>query len=151
MNERIKELRNVLGLTQQQFADQPGTSRANKRNTIATYEQGKINPSDVSISLLCQEFDVNETWLREGSGDMFKHSDNISLQQGRQCTVEDFYNMPGYTRAELISGQIIDMPAPSTMHQITSSELHYAISSYIKSKGIHCRVLTAPIGVQLRP
>ncbi|MDE7417180.1 MAG: helix-turn-helix domain-containing protein [Lachnospiraceae bacterium] len=147
IHERIKVLRNTLGLTQQQFANKLSL----KRNTIATYEQGKINPSDVSISLLCREFDVNETWLREGSGDMFKHSDNMPLQQGRCCTVKDFYNMPGYIRAELISGQVIYMAAPSTMPQIISSELHFAINSYIKSKGGHCRVLTSPISVQLRP
>ncbi len=71
MNERIKELRKVLGLTQQQFADKIGI----KRTTIATYENGRNTPIDAVISLICLKFNVNETWLREGSGDMFISSD----------------------------------------------------------------------------
>lgn len=68
MNERIKELRNVLKLTQQVFADKVGTSRSN----IACYETGKNTPSDAVISLICKEFCVNEDWLRNGTGEMFK-------------------------------------------------------------------------------
>lgn len=68
MNERIKELRNVLKLTQQGFADKVGTSRSN----IACYETGKNTPSDAVISLICKEFCVNEDWLRNGIGEMFK-------------------------------------------------------------------------------
>lgn len=68
MNERIKELRNVLKLTQQGFADKIGTSRSN----IACYETGKNTPSDAVISLICKEFCVNEDWLRNGTGEMFK-------------------------------------------------------------------------------
>ena len=37
MNERIKELRKAIGITQQELADKLGL----KRNTIATYEIGK--------------------------------------------------------------------------------------------------------------
>ena len=63
---RIKELRNMLGLTQQQFADRLGVSR----NNIATYEtRGGV--SDSVISLICREFDVSEKWLRAGEGEMF--------------------------------------------------------------------------------
>lgn len=67
MNERIKELRKVLGFTQQAFADRLKI----KRNTVATYEMGRSGISDVTISLICKEFNVNETWLRTGEGDMF--------------------------------------------------------------------------------
>ena len=58
--------------------------------------------------------------------------------------------MPDDIRAELINGQVVYMATPSTQHQIISSELHFAINSYIKSKGGHCRALAAPFGVQLR-
>ena len=67
MNERIKELRNALNITQNAFADKLNL----KRNTIATYEMGKSIPSDRTISDICREFDVNEEWLREGKGKMF--------------------------------------------------------------------------------
>ena len=74
MNERIKELRKTIGITQQELADKLGL----KRNTIATYEIGKAIPSDRVISDLCNKYSVNEEWLRSGNGEMFKHpSDEV--------------------------------------------------------------------------
>lgn len=67
MRERIKELRQALGLTQQKFADALGV----KQNTIAQYECGRNAPIDAVISLICREFGVSETWLRNGEGEMF--------------------------------------------------------------------------------
>ena len=67
MNERIKDLRKTLNLTQQEFADRIGV----KRNTIATYEIGRNTPLDAVITSICREFDVSETWLRTGVGDKF--------------------------------------------------------------------------------
>lgn len=71
MNERIKMVRNTLGLTQQEFADKIKV----KRNTVATYEMGRSTPSDSAIALICNEFDINEDWLRYGTGKMFKEKD----------------------------------------------------------------------------
>lgn len=67
MNERIKQIRKYLDLTQQEFADKIGISRGN----IGAYEVGKNAPSDAVISLICTKFNVNEEWLRNGTGDMF--------------------------------------------------------------------------------
>ena len=68
MNERLKQLRKSLDLTQQAFADRLGISRGN----IAAYEVGKNAISDAVISLICREFDVNEEWLRTGNGEMMR-------------------------------------------------------------------------------
>lgn len=74
MNERLKELRKKIGITQQDFADRLGL----KRNTIATYEIGKATPSDRVISDICTKYSVNETWLRTGEGEMFRQpSDEV--------------------------------------------------------------------------
>lgn len=67
MNDRIKELRCCLNLTQQEFAEKIKV----KRNTVATYEMGRSIPSDSAIALICREFSVNEEWLRTGAGEMF--------------------------------------------------------------------------------
>lgn len=67
MNERLKELRKSLGLTQQEFAERLGI----KRNAVANYEVGRNAPADMVISLICREFGVNETWLRTGDGPQF--------------------------------------------------------------------------------
>lgn len=67
ISDRIKELRNSLGITQQELADTIGV----KRNTVATYEMGRSIPSDSALSLLCREFNVSEEWLRTGKGEMY--------------------------------------------------------------------------------
>lgn len=68
MHNRIKEIRSNAKLTQQEFADRLGI----RRGTIANYELGRNEPIDAVITLICREFNVNETWLRTGEGDMFK-------------------------------------------------------------------------------
>lgn len=71
MNERIKELRKSLGLTQLEFGEQVGV----KANTIGNYEIGLRTPSDAVIRAICREFNVNEDWLRTGEGEMFNPQD----------------------------------------------------------------------------
>ena len=71
MNERIKELRKALGLTQQKFAERIGV----KQNTVAQYEIGRNEPTDTVLNLICREFAVNEEWLRTGEGEMFADID----------------------------------------------------------------------------
>lgn len=67
LKDRIKKIRTELDLTQQEFADKIGISRGN----IGAYEVGKNAPSDAVISLICTKFNVNENWIREGTGEMF--------------------------------------------------------------------------------
>lgn len=78
MGNRIKELRQALGLTQQEFADRIGV----KRGAIANYEIGR-NASDTAVALICREFCVSERWLRTGEGEMF-------VQIARSDEVMDF-------------------------------------------------------------
>ena len=67
MNQRIKQLRRNLDLTQQDFAERIGL----KQNSIALIESGKRNISNQAVLSICREFNVNETWLRTGEGEMF--------------------------------------------------------------------------------
>lgn len=67
MKDRLKQLRKELGLTQQEFSDQIGI----KRNTFSQYENGRNEPIDAVIKLICGKFNVNEDWLRTGEGEMF--------------------------------------------------------------------------------
>lgn len=66
LGARIKVIRESEDLTQQEFANRLGTPRSN----IGGYEKGARNPSDAMVSLICREFQVNETWLRTGVGEM---------------------------------------------------------------------------------
>ena len=98
MNERLKELRRTLNLTQQAFADRLGV----KRNTVATYETGKSNPSDAAVLLICREFNVSEIWLRTGEGEMFTPNpateldalkERYGLSQAECSLIDVFVNM----------------------------------------------------------
>ena len=87
MHNRLKQLRKSLNLTQQDFADNIGV----KRNTVATYEAGKSEPSGSAIHNICREFNVNEEWLRTGKGDMFNATgdDELSYLVGQLCGSDD--------------------------------------------------------------
>lgn len=68
MNERIKELREKLGKSQEEFANELELSR----NYISLVENGQRNLSQQSLKVLCSLYSVNEEWLRNGSGEMFE-------------------------------------------------------------------------------
>lgn len=107
MKNRIRKIRSELDLTQQAFAEKIGI----KRNTIANYETGRNEPVDSVISLICREFNVNESWLRYGEGEMFKPAPSDTLDQlayeynlsnAAYIAVEKFVNMNPTKRNELL-------------------------------------------------
>lgn len=67
LKDRIRKIRKELDLTQQEFAGKIGTSQ----NVLANYETGRRNPSASVINNICKTFNVNETWLRTGEGEIF--------------------------------------------------------------------------------
>lgn len=71
MKNRIIELRKTLDLTQEAFSKQINISR----NFLCLVEKGVRNISDRTLIDICNTFDVNEEWLRDGTGDMFKPMD----------------------------------------------------------------------------
>lgn len=112
MNQRLKKLRKSLDITQQEFADRLGI----KRNTVATYESGKSNPSDSAVMLICREFNVNEEWLRTGNGDIFiEKSDSLleslaikyNLSDADLILLEKFISMKPENR-KIIKDYIVD-------------------------------------------
>lgn len=97
MDERIKELRKALGLTQQKFADAIGV----RQNTVAQYEMGRNPPNDTVITLICREFNVSEEWLRTGEGEMFQpKSRNEELMEFATTVAE---GDPGSIQAQLLA------------------------------------------------
>jgi len=66
MNARIKEVRKAAKLTQAAFGDRLGITQ----NYVALIEGGQREPSDRTLRDICREFNVSETWLRTGAGEM---------------------------------------------------------------------------------
>jgi len=107
LDKRIKELRKALSLTQQGFADSLGTAR----NNIAGYETGRRLPSDAVISLICKTFNVSETWLRTGTGEMFSSKAADGLEEyARQHGATDleidilkaYFDLPADVRGKML-------------------------------------------------
>lgn len=73
INNNIKTLReDHLGISQAEFAERIGL----KRNSISLIETSRRNPSERTISDICEIFNVNIEWLQNGTGEVFKK--NIS-------------------------------------------------------------------------
>ena len=67
MNERVKELRKELGLSGEKFGEKIGL----KKVAVSQIETGRNNLTEQNIISICREFNVNEDWLRYGTGEMF--------------------------------------------------------------------------------
>ena len=80
MHDRVLVLRKSLNLTQAEFAQKINLSRS----AIANIEQGLRPITERTLADICREFDVNEDWLRNGNGPMFR-----SLSADEELT--DFY------------------------------------------------------------
>jgi len=79
LNERLKQLRTVLGLSQEAFGETVGVTKA----AISRIESGINSLSDRMILSIVTQHNVNERWLRTGEGDMF-----IELSKDEQ--IDDF-------------------------------------------------------------
>ena len=115
IGDRLKRLRKELDLTQEAFATRIGSVQ----NTITGYESGRRNPSAPVISLICREFDVNEEWLRNGTGEMFAPESNdelealakkYNLSNADQVLIEKYVNLKSGSR-ETILNFMIDVVA----------------------------------------
>jgi transcriptional regulator with XRE-family HTH domain len=85
--ERIAKLRKSLKLTQGQFADKIGL----KFSAISMIELGKTPLTEANLRHICHTFDVNENWLRHGTGNMLKSPDNDEdklIKMFRKLTLE---------------------------------------------------------------
>lgn len=67
MHARIKDIRTSLNMSQTEFAQSLHMTPA----SISMIESGKRPVTDRLVHNICSEFDVSETWLRTGEGDMF--------------------------------------------------------------------------------
>ena len=67
MNERLKELRKTLKLTQKEFGVKIGVTNF----TISDIEKGKRVLTERNLNSICEKFNVNKEWLANGIGEMF--------------------------------------------------------------------------------
>ena len=75
INERIKQVRHTLNLTQGKFGERIAISIS----YLAGMELGDKKVNDRIIRLICMEFNVSEHWLRTGEGSMYDKESEINI------------------------------------------------------------------------
>lgn len=70
INERIKQIRKCLKLSQPDFGKRLGVSR----DVIANIDRDAVEPKMIFLEHLCQVYKVNPDWLLHGEGEMFVDS-----------------------------------------------------------------------------
>lgn len=70
MNERLKELRNHLNLTQSAFGANIGLTPG----AVSKIESGTRTPADSTLKLICATYHVNYLWLTQGEGPMLEEA-----------------------------------------------------------------------------
>ena len=74
--ERIRDLRkNILHMTQEEFAESIKISRSN----LGNIETKKVTVTERVISDICEKHNINKEWLINGTGDVFIEIDRENL------------------------------------------------------------------------
>lgn len=63
MNNRIKQIRLALNLSQEEFGNRLSIGKA----SVSKIELGTNKPSQQTIQLICSQFHVNSMWLKDGA------------------------------------------------------------------------------------
>lgn len=135
IKDRIKELRQSLSMTQQEFAGRLGI----KRNTIAKYETGLNNPTDAVLSLICKTWNINSEWLKTGNGEMYiDNPDDVigeyaranGLSEEDAIFLKDFASLSPDQRKAVIAFTL------KVADDIRKRSEHYTESDYEKDLGI---------------
>lgn len=76
-NERVREVRNALGLTLEKFGERIGLKKA----AVSLIENGKNSVTEQVVKSICREFGVDYIWLTTGDGEMFVESDDDFMEK----------------------------------------------------------------------
>lgn len=90
-NERITMVRKELKMSQTEFGENIGVSRG----VIKNIDDKKVLVKPLLLQQICKTYNVNETWLTTGEGEMFvkqSRMDEIAQFVGRTlATTEDTF------------------------------------------------------------
>jgi len=75
INERVREIRQTVNLTQTKFAEHIAISTS----YFQGIECGAKKVNERTVRLISTEFGVDEHWLRTGEGSMFREENDIEV------------------------------------------------------------------------
>jgi len=115
--ERIKAVRQDTQKTQKDFGKSLGVSR----DTYASYESGRVVPSETFMQLLCSVYNVNYEWLTTGQGDMY-----VESQEAYFDTLAEQYGLGFYARKVLDFYGSLDVEQKNTL-EILMRDFVYSV------------------------
>ena len=71
LNNRIKQARLELGISQRAFADSIGISAP----ALSKIESNDNNPSEQTLRMICNQYSINREWLETGDGPRLQEPD----------------------------------------------------------------------------
>ncbi len=77
MNLRLKQIREHFGLSQDEMAQRLNLGQS----SYSHLEVGRRKIIDRTVVLICNEFNVNENWLRTGNGEIFRNVEDNTLAE----------------------------------------------------------------------
>lgn len=95
IHERIKSVLMQSGLTQSEFASKLNITQSSVSRLIS----GGQTPSNRTIFDICEKFNVDEIWLREGIGEMFR--ERSTDEELSSFFGEISFENPGFKKAFL--------------------------------------------------
>lgn len=103
-NNRIKELRKTLNLSQDAFGEKLGI----KKSAVSKIEKGENGLKDQLAKLICRTFNVDYLWLTEGKGEMFETPgsalDDLAMQYNLNemdlCLIKAYLDLSKEGRSE---------------------------------------------------
>ena len=101
VSARLKELRKVLGFTQEEISRDLGISKS----TYVRYEASQMMPKIAVIGVLHNKYDVNINWFFSGKGNMFV--DKTFYEVLGRFTIEDYAKLLEYMQVPEIERAVL--------------------------------------------
>ncbi|HBH3701019.1 TPA: helix-turn-helix transcriptional regulator [Clostridioides difficile] len=91
INERIKKIRELEGLSQEEFAKKIDLSQ----NHLSGMENGKKKVMNRTIITICSIFNINKEWLKNGIGEIYNpvEENTINLSDKNQELIDMIYSL----------------------------------------------------------
>jgi len=124
-NDRVKSIRVLKSLTQDQFSALLGV----KQKTVSNWESGRNEPNITTLHEISNKWAVNLHWLLTGEGEMLKGEGSSALSN------EDLLYIPEYN-VELSAG----FGVYPEDHALSVGNRPFA-ASWLKKKGLHAKDL----------
>ena len=80
MKGRIRQVRIQLKLTQAGFATLVGVTR----DVVASWENGRVDPPEAVVRLICRDYGISYEWLKTGQEPMKVPVDMLTLEKVEQ-------------------------------------------------------------------